>query len=1097
MGGGGLFCRLAKCCCLVFLAGLGVLSAGADPAGIKKVIQQYALTSANDFPQRDPQDWQLLGSNDGGKTWTTLDVRRNEIFQARQQRKLYKIGNTNAYETYQLRIDKVRDPGAVVSVQLAELELMGLTEDDLGPTPIFLDDISAQGDNPPAETVASLFDGRVETKWMDWADNNPLTRASWIQWHYLNPADATVTNLSQLLALRTRAGDGIRVRIQAVVAGRISPGNKICLVDVTGCIGLGGIEGAETLDAGQQVLITGVSEWAGNQAGIRAGRAQILGPLANLMPEHLRPEQPLPTGEDLKWAEIEGEIQSCHSTGSEVTFDVQDELGNMRVHLPAQENSAPLPRPGTRISVRGICLGAFNERGQWVAANLWAAGPESLMVPDRQVKNLAPAALPAPTAPAPITATTLTPIEQIRRLSQAQLKARPHVRIRGVITDRLEGFVQDDTAGIEVIFPAVEKRKIADLGAYLDIDGLAGLDDVGNPEISADHIEVLGRGTLPQAQKLSLSQLMSGRIDAQWIEVQGVVRSTDGSHVLIICYGQELMATLTAAPARLVNELVDAEVRVRGVGVTARDEQGRVQGIHLLIPSLEYVDVITPPADPAILPVRKIGSLLGLSGPLESFHRVKVEGVVTLQQNQKVFLQDGTGSAMLILKADVLLDPRFGHSHWLYWQTPQSGAVFKQREKFRPGERVQAVGFTETHRYSPVLTEATLTSLRARESLKSVALTASDLEEGGLDSALVTLDGLLRSQNTMGANTVLALEWEDNVLQVFVPGKDIDLSKLALGSRLRVTGVCQVDPVPYAELGLGVGAVRILTRSAEDLLVLERPPWWTVQRALAFMGGMAFVILAALIWIKELRRQVGEQTMQLTKEIQLREQMERHRALEQERARIAKDLHDDLGANLTQIVFLSDRVEVARHDGQEVTRWFDLIPAIARRTIQSLDEIVWAINPRHDSLESLANYLSQFAQQHLALARVRCVLDVPTVLPAMPLTAEVRHNLLLTTREALQNAVTHAAATEVNLALKLDEAGVSITIADNGKGFDPLAVSPDGNGLQNMRRRLQGIGGRLKINSQPGQGTTVCLFVPKSLLPGRAIGGNGISDHEL
>jgi signal transduction histidine kinase len=236
--------------------------------------------------------------------------------------------------------------------------------------------------------------------------------------------------------------------------------------------------------------------------------------------------------------------------------------------------------------------------------------------------------------------------------------------------------------------------------------------------------------------------------------------------------------------------------------------------------------------------------------------------------------------------------------------------------------------------------------------------------------------------------------------------------------------------------------------------------------------------------------------VQLSAEIQSREQTEHHHALEQERARIAKDLHDDLGANLTQIIFLSERVEVGRHEGQEVTRWFDLIPATARRTIQSLDEIVWAINPRHDSLESLANYLSQFAQEHLTLARVRCVLHIPLVLPSMPLSAEVRHNLLLTTREALQNAVTHATATEVQLTLKLNEEGVSIAIADNGNGFDPDSFSSDGNGLQNMRRRLQDIGGRLEINSRPGQGTTILLFVPEAVLHGRVIGGNGVSSQE-
>jgi signal transduction histidine kinase len=255
---------------------------------------------------------------------------------------------------------------------------------------------------------------------------------------------------------------------------------------------------------------------------------------------------------------------------------------------------------------------------------------------------------------------------------------------------------------------------------------------------------------------------------------------------------------------------------------------------------------------------------------------------------------------------------------------------------------------------------------------------------------------------------------------------------------------------------------------------------------------MAFVILAAFIWIKQLRRKVEERTVQLTAEIQLREQTQQQRSLENERARIAQDLHDDLGANLTQIVFLSQRVEGSDHDVQEMDRWFRLIPATARRTIQSLDEIVWAINPRHDSLESLANYLSQFAQQHMALAGVRCVLDVPTVVPALTLSAEIRHKLLLASREALQNVATHAQATEVRVALQLDERALTVEIADNGRGFDVEDVSREGNGLPNMRRRLEDIGGRFEIFSGTGKGTTVRLSVPATVLHGRVIAGNGV-----
>jgi signal transduction histidine kinase len=116
------------------------------------------------------------------------------------------------------------------------------------------------------------------------------------------------------------------------------------------------------------------------------------------------------------------------------------------------------------------------------------------------------------------------------------------------------------------------------------------------------------------------------------------------------------------------------------------------------------------------------------------------------------------------------------------------------------------------------------------------------------------------------------------------------------------------------------------------------------------------------------------------------------------------------------------------------------------------------------------------------------VLDVPTVLPNLSLTAEVRHNLLLAAREALQNVVAHAAASEVQVKLHLTEKSLRITIADDGKGFDPQQVSCEGNGLPNMKKRLEDIGGRIQVTSRTGVGTVVEFQVPDQRLHARVIG---------
>jgi signal transduction histidine kinase len=216
------------------------------------------------------------------------------------------------------------------------------------------------------------------------------------------------------------------------------------------------------------------------------------------------------------------------------------------------------------------------------------------------------------------------------------------------------------------------------------------------------------------------------------------------------------------------------------------------------------------------------------------------------------------------------------------------------------------------------------------------------------------------------------------------------------------------------------------------------------------------------------------------------ERLERQRAIERERTRIAKDIHDDLGASLTRITMLSQSAR-ADFDHSPAADDLDRIFDTAREMTRAMDEIVWAVNPQHDTLDSLATYLGRFAQGFLASVHIRCRLDVPMQLPSWPLTAEVRHNLFLAFKEALHNAVKHSQTTEVHIRMTIDAHGFTLCLEDKGCGFQPeqwdeRALDPyrpgSGNGLANMRQRLAEIGGHCEIKSVPAQGTLVEFVVP-------------------
>jgi signal transduction histidine kinase/ligand-binding sensor domain-containing protein len=281
-----------------------------------------------------------------------------------------------------------------------------------------------------------------------------------------------------------------------------------------------------------------------------------------------------------------------------------------------------------------------------------------------------------------------------------------------------------------------------------------------------------------------------------------------------------------------------------------------------------------------------------------------------------------------------------------------------------------------------------------------------------------------------------------------------------------------VPPGPYAFHVLACNDAGVWNQHGATVAFELLPYFWQTWWFDTLLVALALGLVGAGVALETRRR------MRRKMEI-----MERQKAIELERSRIARDIHDELGSHLTRITMLS---EPSRHEAgapmpgpKDVRQIYD----IARDLTRTMDEIVWAVNPHHDTPEGLVNYLEQFALEFLGAAAIRCRLDLPIQWPAWSLTAETRHNLFLALKEALHNAVKHAGATEVRIALNLTTQALTLSVEDNGRGFDAAAPAVSGNGLGNMRRRLEQIGGHCEIDSAPGQGVKIIFSVPMRETP--------------
>jgi signal transduction histidine kinase len=547
--------------------------------------------------------------------------------------------------------------------------------------------------------------------------------------------------------------------------------------------------------------------------------------------------------------------------------------------------------------------------------------------------------------------------------------------------------------------------------------------------------------------------LVNGSLDTLYVEIEGVVTSVRSNSVTLLTHGGKFNAQILDTNGDTNNLSMkpykDALVRLRGCLFASWDRathQVNVSEVRMYTNSLVVTVVEPAPTDPFALTPRRVSDLLQFDPQASALTRVKVSGQIVHARDGEYFAMDETNGFRFIPK---------------------------ETGNLSVGDVVEVVGFRSLTGPSPVLQEAVARKTDVAPLPEPRQLT-NNLFRAENDAVRVRVNALLL--NVSGDGRTLELQAGLKRFEAHLDNGSSRGMHLPAGSRLELTGVF-AGSGGNRTTGTDVANFELLLNSPADIRVLMRPPFWNLQRLLLLVGALVGVLLLALVWIRLLHHRVQQRTVQLQKEVRDREKAEYQRAVAQERARIARDLHDDLGSSLTEITMLATASPGLQLPRDEASERMDTIAGKSRNLVYALDEIVWAVDPERDNLASVARYLASYAEEYLAGLKVACRVQIPNSFPDLPVSGEVRHHLFLAVKEALNNAVRHSGASEVGFRVRLLENQLCILITDNGSGFDTLARS-NGNGLLNLRNRLEHLHGRCELESAPGVGTTVSLQLP-------------------
>jgi signal transduction histidine kinase len=652
----------------------------------------------------------------------------------------------------------------------------------------------------------------------------------------------------------------------------------------------------------------------------------------------------------------------------------------------------------------------------------------------------------------------LRTVAEVRHLPAAAMAVHPKVRVRGVMTFSWHSapteFTLQDASGA-VWLPQMNLPAECRVGTEIEVTGTVEQGGVG-PVVKPESVRALGQGTMPAPRSAVYEDLLTADFNALRVELTGVIRGQRvnpetglGWLALELASGGGRVTVNVTHEITGHPELVDARVRVRGVCLHGMDSLQQTFLPVLNAHGLEDIDVVSAGTlQPFTLPVLPLNALMRSTGPAGPGHRVHVRGTVTLQRAEgSFFLQDETRGLQVFLRE------------------PSSPL---------PDEVVEVTGFPEPGAFSPVLRDADWRPSGSRA--RAAPLTVGADEAVKSDGRLLTVSGHLNAIEKNGGETLLTLENGGIRFVARAPG---DLTGLWIpGSILSLTGVCAVEVGNWESLVTHrqPQGFSLLLRGPADVALEKAAPWWTPTRTAWMLAATGLALLAGLgsVWLRSRRRLVEVNKTREAARVQFQ-------AVLGERTRLARDIHDTLAQGFAgismQLEVLNDRLRDRIPD--ETMHHLECARDLVRHSLAESRRTVW--NLRAQSLEEcgLTGALERLGQSVTAGHTLK--FDLLVTGEVRPLPPGVEDNLLRIGQEALTNSIHHSRAAEVHLCLAFRPDSVTLTVRDDGCGFDaeapPRSTQAGGFGLRGIRERAAAMGAVLRIKSCCGAGTTIEIAV--------------------